>query len=233
MIGTSSDGTRLQPHGRVPRFPDAVRVPEYEMPARTAMTTPFILVLATLLSSCATRAPFVWVDQVPVKEDRAAYRIASRDVISVRVWNQDAMSLERARVREDGRISLPFLKDVHVAGMTPNEVGENLQRALVSFIVDPIVTVTLVEPAPLNVSVLGEVATAGAYTLERPAGVLQAIAVAGGLTRYAGDEEIFILRRLTPLLPPTRIRFRYRDLTNGGNPAADFLLQNGDVVVVE
>lgn len=204
------------------------------MSARTTTTIP--LLLATLLplsSGCATRAPYTWVDKVPIKEDRAAYRIASRDLISVRVWNQDAMSLERARVREDGRISLPFLKDVEVAGMTPNEVGENLQRALVAFIVDPIVTVTLVEPAPLNVSVLGEVTSAGAYTMERPAGVLQAIAAAGGVTRYAGEEEIFVLRRLSPLLPPTRIRFRYRDLTSGGNPAADFLLQNGDVVVVE
>ncbi|HWV38902.1 MAG TPA: polysaccharide biosynthesis/export family protein [Vulgatibacter sp.] len=161
------------------------------------------------------------------------YRIAARDVISVRVWNQESMGMERARVREDGKISLPFLKDVSVVGMTPNELSEKLQKELVSLIVEPIVTVTLEEPAPLNVSVIGEVATAGAFTMPRPAGVLQAIAAAGGLTPYADRDSIYVLRRLAPAIPPTRIRFRYRDLTSGGTPAAAFLLKSGDVVVVE
>jgi polysaccharide export outer membrane protein len=154
-------------------------------------------------------------------------------VISVRVWNQESMSLERARVREDGKISLPFLKDVEVVGFTPNEIGESLQRSLEPFIVDPIVTVTLEEPAPLGVSVLGEVTAAGSFILDRPAGVLHAIAAAGGLNQYADREAIYVLRRVSLGIPPMRIRFRYQDLILGGNRASAFLLQSGDVVVVE
>ena len=194
------------------------------------------LALAWLLAGCATTSvPYLWVDEyVGPEADPGVYRIAARDVIGVRVWNHEAMSVERARVREDGRISLPFLKDVEVAGLTPNELSERLQQALVSLIVDPVVTVTLEEPALLNVSVLGEVATPGAFTMPRPAGVLAAIAAAGGLTEYADRDEIYVLRRLSPTsAAPTRIRFRYADLTSGGTNAAAFLLQTGDVVVVE
>jgi len=208
-------------------------------PFRTTALGPIAALLLVIpfgfsLQGCATSAPYRWVDDAPAgHEDPNVYRIAARDVISVRVWNQESMGMERARVREDGKISLPFLKDVSVVGMTPNELSEKLQKELVSLIVEPIVTVTLEEPAPLNVSVIGEVATAGAFTMPRPAGVLQAIAAAGGLTPYADRDSIYVLRRLAPAIPPTRIRFRYRDLTSGGTPAAAFLLKSGDVVVVE
>lgn len=198
--------------------------------------TPLLfLASAPALPGCASSHAYVWVDDLHLDERiESGYRIAARDVISVRVWNHEAMSVERARVREDGKISLPFLKDVPVAGLTPNELTERLQEALVSYIVTPVVTVTLEEPAPIHVSVLGEVATPGAYTLPRPAGVLQAIASAGGLTGYADRDGIYVLRRLTEESPaPTRIRFRYRDLTGGSTAAAGFLLRHGDVVVVE
>jgi polysaccharide export outer membrane protein len=185
-------------------------------------------------SGCATGAPYRWVDELPAAADApAGYRIAPSDVLGVKVWNQEAMSVERARVREDGKISLPFLKDVPVAGLTPDELSERLQRQLVHVIVDPVVTVALVEPALLNVSVLGEVATPGAFTLPPAAGVLQAIAAAGGLTQYASTDGIYVLRRLEPGRPPSRIRFRYRDLAGGSTRAAGFPLQSGDVVLVE
>ena len=47
---------------------------------------------------------------------------------------------------------------------------------------NPVVTVTLDDPRPLQVSVLGEVAKPGSFVLEQNAGVLQAIAAAGGMT---------------------------------------------------
>lgn len=187
------------------------------------------------VQGCATsNRPYRWVDEAPPgANDLQVYRISPRDVISVRVWNQESMSLERARVREDGKISLPFLQDVRVAGFTPEELSDSLKRSLEPFIVDPIVTVTLEEPAPLGVSVVGEVTNAGTFTLEHPAGVLHALAAAGGINQYADREGIYVLRRVSLGIPPMRIRFRYKDLVAGGNRASNFLLQSGDIVVVE
>ena len=203
--------------------------------ARWLAPTLLLLALAELsLQGCASSLPYVWVDETPAgHDDPDEYRLSVRDVISVRVWNQDAISTERVRVREDGRISLPFLRDVGVVGMTLNDLSDRLQKDLQAFIVDPIVTVTLVEPGPLSVSVLGEVTTNGTYSMLRPSGVLQAIAAAGGVSHYADLEGIYVLRRVKPSAPPVRIRFRYRDLSSGGTRAAGFLLQSGDIVVVE
>lgn len=199
--------------------------------------TPTVLLLASAALSqqgCASSQPYLWVDEAPVDHDvPGVYRLSVRDVISVRVWNQDPMSVERARIREDGRITLPFLKDVEVAGLTLNELSDKLQHALTAFIVDPVVTVTLEEAAPLSVSVLGEVTNTGIFAMQRPSGVLQAIAAAGGITHYADLEGIYVLRRLEASAPPTRIRFRYRDLASGGTRAAGFVLQSGDIIVVE
>lgn len=180
---------------------------------------------------------YMRVEEIPESAvlDRE-YRIAAGDVIAVRVWNQEAMSVERARVREDGKIALPFLQDVEVAGQTPNDLANRLQVKLKAYVVTPVVTVTLVERRPNRVSVLGEVARPGQYDLEPAAGVLAALAAAGGLTPFAHKDRIFVLRASywadgNP--EPARIRFEYSALTSGRRPAATFRLLPGDVVTVE
>jgi polysaccharide export outer membrane protein len=65
--------------------------------------------------------------------------------------------------------------------------------------------------------------------VEPSAGVLQAIALAGGLTDYAKRDSIFVVRRE----PPQRIRFTFQGLTGGDVRATEFRLRAGDVVVVE
>lgn len=166
----------------------------------------------------------------------AEYRIAVGDVLGVRVWNQDSMSIDRARVREDGRISLPFLQDVEVLGQTPSDLANRLQVELKAYVVSPVVTVTAVERRPTRVSVLGEVVRPGQYDLERGSGVLVALAAAGGLTPYAHKDRVFVLRYgywADGNRDPARIRFEYSRLAEGRRPAATFRLEPGDVVTVE
>lgn len=159
------------------------------------------------------------------------YVIAPGDTLQVRVFQQEAMSA-RVRVREDGMVSLPMVNDWPVAGKRPTEVAAALQVRLKDFINTPLVTVSLEETRPLSVSVLGEVTRPGVVTLEPGAGVLHALAAAGGLTDFAHADGIFVLRRGADGRP-ARIRFRWQGLTGGEGPAASFLLQPQDVVVAE
>jgi polysaccharide export outer membrane protein len=162
------------------------------------------------------------------------YRIGTGDVLGVRVWNQEAMSLAHARVRDDGRVSIPFLQDVEVAGTTPAELSKRLQAQLKSYVVNPVVTVTVEESRPSRVSVLGEVTRPGIYELDRDAVVLVALAAAGGLSEHASRDEIYVLRSEHGReAAPLRIRFRWQDLARGERPAATFRLRTGDTVVVE
>ena len=199
---------------------------------RATMGTVLLGILAACLS-CATRGTYVPVEEYPVAAPETEYRIAPGDTLAIRVWNQDSMSNPRARVREDGKVSVPFLQDVDAAGLTPGELSQRLQTKLKAYVVNPVVTITVEELRQLRVSVVGEVVRPGQYDLERNAGVLGALAAAGGLTDYAHRDAVFVLRSSPDAKGPTRIRFRYASLLGGERPGASFRLRPGDVVVAE
>jgi polysaccharide export outer membrane protein len=195
-----------------------------------------LAVVAFLGTGCPRKVPpnYVWVNERPAPPQVSGeYRIAVHDVIAVRVWNQDAMSVPHSRVREDGKISLPFLQDVQAASLTPRELAARLQTELEKYVVKPMVVVTLEERATVSVSVLGEVARAGTYELQPGALVLHALAAAGGLTQYAEKDAIYVLRPTPDSKQPQRIRFRYEELTGADPRTSAFELERGDIVVVE
>ena len=195
---------------------------------------PLPLILAAGLAACADVGKYVWVDDYapPAATDgpRDGYVIAQGDTLQVRVFNQDAMSA-KAKVRADGMVTLPFLNDVKAAGYTPTVLAEQLQTRFKDFVNTPVVTISLEEARPQLVSVLGEVARPGQFPLA-PArsSVLEALALAGGLTEYAKKDRIFVLRQGDTA---TRIRFRYEALSHADGRAPGFRLQDGDVIVVE
>ena len=187
---------------------------------------------ALTLSACShVTGGYVWVDSYPVSPSATEkdYVIAPGDQLSVRVYNQEPLS-GRARVRADGKISLPFVNDVQAAGLTPTALADHVQKRLKEFIVNPMVTVSLEEAHPIEVFAVGEVVRPGRITLDGNGTVLQVIASAGGLTPYASANRIFVVRQGPP---PIRIRFRYEDLTRLEGKAGAFRLRNGDTLVVE
>jgi polysaccharide export outer membrane protein len=199
--------------------------------------TVYTALAAFAAAGCGHPQPFLWVDAVPkvLLAPESTAVIQPGDVITVRVWNQESNSVDRARVREDGKISIPFLQDVEVAQQEPAALARRLETRLKAFINNPVVTVTVHERRPLRVSVLGRVTRPGVYDLDAGAGVLQAVAASGGLTPFADEDSIFVIRNgyWADLQAPARIRFRYLDLRGGRMPASIFALRYGDVVVVE
>jgi len=183
--------------------------------------------------SCAHSEPFVWADGVSpsIADPPAVYVIGPGDVLAIKVWEQDGMST-RARVREDGKISFPLIDDLQAGGNTPSQLARGIEETLRArrLLNNPRVTVNVEEPRSASITVFGEVTHAGSFPLTPGAGLLQAIASAGGLSEFASDDRIFLLR---PGLSLPRIRFRYQDLLRPGNRAADFRLANGDVIIVE
>jgi polysaccharide biosynthesis/export protein len=186
-------------------------------------------VLAT--AGCAGTGSYIPVDEYrePAEAKPLGYVIQPGDVVQIRVFNQPDMSA-RARVRDDGKISVPFLNDVVVAGLTPNALAQQLQVRLKEFINAPVVTVSLEETRPFSVSVIGEVVKAGVYAIPPNSGVLQALAAAGGFSQYASRDRIFVVRDAPQVV---RIRFTYEQLAHAEGKAGAFKLRPGDTVVVE
>jgi polysaccharide export outer membrane protein len=189
-----------------------------------------ILVLSLGAGACGPSGSYVWVRDLPPTADFSGeYLIATGDVISVRVVNQDSMST-RAKVRDDGRIALPLLGDVEVRGKKPSALRAELEARLKEYIVAPSVTVNVEEVAPVTVSVLGEVTHPGVVHMDGSGGVAQALAAAGGLTDYANRDRIFVVRQGGK---PSRVRFTFDGLSGADPAAVRFLLRRGDVIVVE
>jgi len=203
------------------------------MPRRRAPSWLLLAILSVASAACRASGEYVMVDdyRLPPEVSDQDYLIRPGDILQVRVMGQDAVSA-RTKVRPDGKISVPLLRDVAAAGSTPAELARQVQEKLAKFIVNPSVTISLEEPRALMISVLGEVAKVGSYPLEQGSGVLEAMAAAGGPNQYAALDRIMVIRR-EPSGNRIRIRFDYDALTRLRGAAATFRLQNGDVIVVE
>jgi polysaccharide export outer membrane protein len=202
------------------------------------MKTRIVVALAAALAgaACTSIGEFVWADsyQAAVRPE-GEYLIAAGDVLNVRVYGQDNMS-GRVKVRSDGRISLPFVNDQQVTGMTPAALGRLLQTQYKAYVNGPVVTVSVEEQRAIQVSVIGEVAKPGIYRIEPGQGVLHGVAQAGGLTQFASRDRIFVVRRAPTQVDPlhqVRIRFKWQSLVHAEGSATSFQLADGDVLVAE
>lgn len=176
---------------------------------------------------------FVWaadyVSQTP-NAARGTYVVGVGDMLAVQVFDNDKIST-RGRVRSDGRLAMPLIKDLDVAGKTPIQIAGDVEKMLrdSNLVVNPRVNVIVEEVPPVQITVLGAVGRAGNFAMSPGSGVAEALASAGGLTEYAHKDRIFVLRKVPT---PVRIRFTFASLTDIG-PAGSFRLQQGDIVVVE
>jgi polysaccharide biosynthesis/export protein len=156
------------------------------------------------------------------------FTLGPSDVVHVNVWKNSELS-QTVTVGPDGFISLPLLNDIHVAGMTANELARVLNIKLNDYIVNPQVTVSVVDIRSRQVYVLGQVGKPGSYPLVGPVNVLQLIAQAGGLSAYANRKGITVLRASKG--GTEKIRFNYNNVVHGDGKQNVFL-QPGDTVVV-
>ena len=159
-----------------------------------------------------------------------AYRLNPGDVLRVSVWREEGLERELV-VQPDGTISFPLAGQVAATGKTVGEIEQEVAARLEKFIPGPVVTVELVEVRGNLIYVIGEVNSPGAQPLIRPTTVMQALAVAGGFTPFAGRSRIKVIRRDAAggeaVLP-----FDFADVAEGRGIATNIELRAGDVIVV-
>jgi polysaccharide export outer membrane protein len=157
------------------------------------------------------------------------YVAGESDILRISVWKESDLS-QTVVVRPDGSISLPLVKDVQVAGLTPAEIENLLTERLKVFITNPQVTVTVQEIRSRKVYITGEVTRPGTYPLLAPMTVLQIISESGGFTPFARRSKIYILRREGG--NQKRYGFDYSKVVHGMSPEQNIMLRPGDTVVV-
>jgi polysaccharide export outer membrane protein len=130
---------------------------------------------------------------VPRAYGDSEFRLGPDDVIEVSVY-QDKTLDRTVPVRPDGKISLPLIGEMPASGKTATELQKEIALRLKEFVADPTVTVVVKEVNSPKISVLGEVKSPGMYKIKDRATLLDAIALAGGLTEYAKRNKIVVIR---------------------------------------
>lgn len=159
----------------------------------------------------------------------ADYVIGPDDVLNVVFWREKDMSSEVA-VRPDGMISLPLLNDVKAAGLTPDQLRDQLTKAAEKYVEVPSVSVVVKAINSRKVFITGQVAKPGTYPITAPTTVMQLIAIAGGVHEFADTKNITILRNEGG--KQVAIRFNYNDVLKRKNLAQNIELKPGDTIIV-
>ncbi len=157
------------------------------------------------------------------------FTIGPEDVLGILVWREAEVTGDVV-VRADGMITLPLIRDVRAAGLTPDALAEKIQVSLREFITDASVTVVVRQMNSRRVFITGEVAKPGVYPLGSTMTVLQLIAVAGGLSEFAEANGIAVLRVEDGKTRTFKVA--YKDIAKGKKAEQNIVLKPGDTVVV-
>lgn len=212
----------------------------------------FTLLLASLLTSCATKKEIIYFQDAEdlnslTNQQTFEPIIESNDILHIAIssMNEEVLApfrrntglegnisnsnegLQGYLVNADGDIRFPVLGDLSVAGKTRGDAEKALKSKLSEFITDVVVDVRIMN---FKVTVLGEVNNPGVYSVPDERVTLpQALGLAGDLSEDGRRENVLVIREVDGKQQVSRI-----DLTNTAFFTSPYyFLKQNDVVYVE
>ena len=174
-------------------------------------------------------APLAWAQS-------AGYRIQPGDTLGITVLEDETLN-RQSLVTPDGRISVPLAGTVQAAGRTVESIeGTIADRLASNFAVRPNVFVSVITVQnpddTFPIYVIGQVGSPGLVEVLPGTTLLQAVALAGGLDRFAATKRIQ-LRRADPNTGQERLfLFNFNAVERGGSITSMITLREGDVLIV-
>jgi polysaccharide export outer membrane protein len=160
------------------------------------------------------------------------YRLGPDDEIAIRVMGQPDYSIEKGRISPLGRIYHPLVGDLDVAGLTIDQLTQKLTTDFSEYLINPKVSVSLLEAKSAKVAVLGEVVNPGIVVMTEPMTVLDAISASGGFADTGSRSNVTLLRQ-TGHGRWRSLRVNVKHILEGKADAEENLaLQAGDTVIV-
>lgn len=130
---------------------------------------------------------------LPFRAWSREYVIGAGDVLFISVLDNRDMD-SAVTVRPDTKITFPLVGDVQAAGLTAPELADKLEKELSTKIRNATVTVSLREVGSYRIYVLGQTTRSGVYYSKSELSLLQALAMAGGVSEGADLSEAYIIR---------------------------------------
>ena len=184
-----------------------------------------ILIFGTVLINPASAQNPIGAGEIPGGE----YEIGPEDLLEIHVWKEKDLQRE-VLVRPDGWLTFPLVGNVSAKGKTAQQLQEEIATRLRKYIPDPNVSVSVKKVAGYKIFIIGRVNKPGEFVVGRFIDVIQALTLAGGLTPFADDDNIRILRKEDG--KETVILFDYADVKKGRRLEQNIMLKSGDVIIV-
>lgn len=160
------------------------------------------------------------------------YVLQPSDLIRVLVFQEPDL-LREVRISQESTVNLPLIGQLDLKGKSVRQV-EELIRSLYDkdFLVNPQITVTVLEYSPRTVQVIGAVNQPGSITFppEQKMTLVEALSRAGGPSRIANLNQVRITR-VNADGKSENITINLGGLKKG-NSSDSFQLQKGDVIFI-
>jgi polysaccharide export outer membrane protein len=156
------------------------------------------------------------------------------DVIGINVWENANLNTE-ATIRPDGTITMPLVGDIKAAGETPSSLKTKIRSQLSNYVKmtqGTEITVAVRAWKSYRFTVQGEVSHPGVFSPDSFLRVSDALAMAGGLTRFAKRSEIKLTRRDPKTGELRYVPLDYEALASGNRPEMNIMVLPGDAIWV-
>jgi polysaccharide export outer membrane protein len=157
------------------------------------------------------------------------YFLNAGDQLSISVWNEEALQRD-VIVLPDGMISFPLAGELLAKGKTVTDLQNAITKKLTEYISEPVVTVAVTSVSGNRIHIMGKVSSPGSIVMNQTLDFMQALSLAGGLSPYAKEDDIIILRRVNST--QQAIPIDYPALKYGKNLESNVMLKSGDVIII-
>ena len=208
-----------------------------------------LIALLFVLGACASQQdlpPSTTYSSHTTSPETYSYLIGPGDQLQIFVWRNPEVS-QTVTVRPDGKITTPLVEDLQASGKTPNQLARDLEKALETYIRQPIVTVIVangIGPYSEQIRVVGQVGQGSQGSqgsqdsqVTRPQAIayrqkmtlLDVMIAVGGLTQFADGNKTRLVRVVDGKQQEYRVRVN--DLLNGDITANVDMLP-GDILII-
>ncbi len=208
-----------------------------------------ILAVVLVLGACAKQPglpPSTRYGSQTTSPETYSYLIGPGDQLQIFVWRNPEVS-QTVTVRPDGKISTPLVEDLQASGKTSAQLAKDLEKALETYIRQPIVTVIVaggIGPYSEQVRVIGQVAgsrggqasssqsgkaNAQAIAYRRQMTLLDVMITVGGLNEFAAGNKTKLVRMEDG--KQNEYEVRLDDLLNG-DISANVDILPGDILII-